>query len=41
MRSISIIGFLGILLAVVAGCSRQSDQEVVVYARGSVVQHLG
>jgi hypothetical protein len=31
MRSISIIGFLGILLAVVAGCSRQSDQEVVVY----------
>jgi len=31
MRSISIIGLLGILLAVVVGCSRQADQEVVVY----------
>jgi len=31
MRSISIIGLLGILLAVGVGCSRQSDQEIVVY----------
>jgi len=31
MRRICIIGFFGILLAVVVGCSRQSDQEVVVY----------
>lgn len=31
MRRISVIGFLGILLAVVVGCSQRSDQEVVVY----------
>ena len=31
MRRLSIIGFSGILLAIVVGCSQQSDQEVVVY----------
>jgi iron(III) transport system substrate-binding protein len=31
MRRIGVIGLLGILLSVATGCSRQSDQEVVVY----------
>lgn len=31
MRRISVTGFLGILLAVLSGCSQQTDREVVVY----------